>query len=59
LSKDDLLSKLGRYEALLMKQLERTLTALRQLIAERTESERRAKAEARAQTLLNGPSPKV
>jgi hypothetical protein len=35
LSKDDLLSKLGRYEGLLMKQVERTLAELRQLIAER------------------------
>jgi hypothetical protein len=50
------LSKLGRYEALLMKQVERTLTALRQLIAVRTESERRAKAEVRAHALLNGRS---
>jgi hypothetical protein len=56
ISKDDLLSKLGRYEGLLMKQVERTLTALRQLIAVRTESERRAKAEVRAHALLNGRS---
>jgi hypothetical protein len=56
LSKDDLLSKLGRYEGLLMKQVERTLAALRQLIAERAEIERRAKAYTRAHTLLNGRS---
>jgi hypothetical protein len=59
LSKDDLLSKLGRYEALLMKQVERTLVALRQLIAERAESDRRAKAKVSAHTLLNGRSPKT
>ena len=56
LSKDDLLSKLGRYEALLMKQVERTLATLRQLIAERAESERRAKAAVSAHALLNGQS---
>jgi hypothetical protein len=59
LSKDDFLSKLGRYEGLLMKQVERTLAALRQLIAERAESDRRAKAAVRAHALLKGPSPRV
>jgi hypothetical protein len=59
LSKDDLLSKLGRYEGLLMKQVERTLAALRQLTSERAENERRAKSEARAHTLLNGRSAKT
>jgi hypothetical protein len=59
LSKDDLLSKLGRYEALLMKQVERTLAELRLLIAARAEVERRAKAKARAHTILNGAAPKA
>jgi hypothetical protein len=52
LSNDDLLSKLARYEGLLMKQVEKTLAELRQLIAEREEIERLAKdAEARARCL--------
>jgi hypothetical protein len=56
LSRDDLLSKLARYEGLLVKQVERTLTQLRQLVAERAESERLAKeAEARARCLSTKP----
>jgi hypothetical protein len=56
LSKDDLLSKLGRYEALLMKQVERTLAELRERISARAEVERREKTETRAHALLNGRS---
>jgi hypothetical protein len=58
LSKDDFLSKLGRYEALLMKQLARTLAALRELIAARAEIERRAKTEVGAHALWNGATSK-
>ena len=60
LSNDDLLSKLARYEGLLMRQVEKALAELRRLVAEREEIERLAKeAEARARCHSTNPPTKA